>query len=159
MLKYIMVIMSACWLSNAWAGPFDPIVSAAWVGESIPEQTTATLQLNVTTMKAVNLLSVSTPVAESVEIHSLMMHKGAMKLQVVNSFFLPERRTTKFGSRGLFLMMAGIKQPLKIGDRIPLSLKVAFADKQIKTITAEAEVRKMELSYKHYGPNEVYDHQ
>ena len=159
MWKSIMIMMTlCCWPGTVSAGPYDPIVSMAWVGESIPGQTTATLQMNLTTVNAVNLLSVSSPVAQSVEIHSLMMHKGKMKLQVVNNLPLPERRTTTFGSRGLFLMMTGLKQPLNIGDRIPIELTVAFANKQTKTISAEAEVRKMELSYKHYGPNEVYDH-
>jgi periplasmic copper chaperone A len=159
MLKNIMYALVFSFISNtSWAGPYDPMVTKAWVGETVPGQTTSTLQMNLTTVKAVNLIAVSSPVAGSVEIHSLMMNKGAMKLQVVNSYFLPEHRTTLFGSQGLFLMMTGIKQPLKIGDQVPLSLTVTFADKQTKVISANAEVRKMELSYKHYGPNEVYDH-
>jgi len=158
MWKNVMCALALGWLSNAWAGPYDPIVSMAWIGESVPGQTTATLQLNLTTIKAANLISVSSPLAASVEIQNLMMHKGAMKMQVVNSLHLPDHRTTIFGSRGLFLMMTGIKQPLKIGDRVPVSLVFAFADKQTKTISVDAEVREMELSYKHYGPNEVYDH-
>jgi len=158
MWKTLMFAMTWSAVSLAWAGPHDPIVSVAWIGESIPGQTTATLQMNLTTVKPVNLMSISSPVAQSVEIHRLMMHKGAMKLQVVNSLPLPDHRTTTFGTRGLFLMMTGIKQPLNIGDRVPLTLTIAFADKTSKTISAEAEVRKMELSYKHYGPNEVYDH-
>ena len=153
----ISVVLFGC-LNNVWAGPFDPIVSVAWVGETIPGQASATLQLNLTTIKPVNLMSVSSPVAESIEIHSLTKVKGAMKTQVVSSLPLVDHRTITFGSRGLFLMMTGLKQPLKIGDRVPISLVVTFADKQTKTISAEAEVRKMELSYKHYGPNEVYDH-
>lgn len=158
MWKNIMFAVALGGLSNAWAGPYDPIVSKAWVGESVPGQTTATLQLNLTTVKPVNLKSVSSPLATAVEIHSLMKYKGAMKLQVVSNLPLPDHRTITFGSNGLFLMMTGINQPLKIGDRVPVNLVVEFADKQTKTISAEAEVRKMELSYKHYGPNEVYDH-
>ena len=158
MWKNIMYAIAIGWLSNAWAGPNDPIVSAAWVGESVPGQTTTTLQLNLTTIKPAILMSVSSPLAASVEIHSLMKHQGTMKLQVVNSLPLPDHRTTIFGSNGLFLMMTGIKQPLKIGDRVPVSLVFTFADKQTRTISADAEVRQMELSYKHYGPNEVYDH-
>jgi copper(I)-binding protein len=159
MLKNIVYVIVLAFISNtSWASPYDPIVTKAWVGETVPGQTTSTLQLNLTTVKAVNLISVSSPIAESVEIHSLMMNKGAMKLQVVNSYSLAEHRTTLFGSHGLFLMMTGIKQPLKTGDQVPLSLTVTFADKQTKVISANAEVRKMELSYKHYGPNEVYDH-
>lgn len=158
MWKSIICVMALGWLSNAWAGPYDPIVSMAWVGESVPGQTTATLQLNLTTVKPVKLLSISSPVAASVEIQSLMMHKGAMKVHIVDSLPLPAHRTTAFGSNGLFLMMTGIKQPLKMGDHVPINLVVAFANKQTKTLSADAEVKKMELSYKHYGPNEVYDH-
>lgn len=157
--KIMYAFLATAFFSNAtWAGPYDPIVSKAWVGETIPGQATSTLQLNLTTVKAVKLLSVTSPIAKSIEIHSLMMNKGAMKLQIVDSYPLPEHRTTTFGSRGLFLMMTGLNQPLKIGDQVPLSLTVTFADKQTKVITANAEVKKMELSYKHYGPNEVYDH-
>jgi len=155
----IIFVIAFGFLGNAcWAGPFDPIVSAAWVGESIPGQTTATLQLNLTTVKPVKLMSVTSPLAGSVEIHSLMKHKGAMSVQIVDSLQLPEHRTIIFGSRGLFLMMTGIKQQLNIGDKVPVNLMFAYPDKQTKTIAAVAEVRKMELSYKHYGPNEVYDH-
>jgi periplasmic copper chaperone A len=159
MLKSIIYALVLSFISNtSWAGPYDPMVTKAWVGETVPGQTTSTLQMNLTTVKAVNLIAVSSPVAESVEIHSLMMNRGAMKLQVVNSYSLPEHRTTLFGSQGLFLMMTGLKQPLKMGDQVPLNLTVTFADKKTKVISANAEVRKMELSYKHYGPNEVYDH-
>lgn len=158
MLKYLICAVALTGLNIAWAGPNDPIVSKAWVGESVPGQTSATLQMNLTTIKPVNLVSVSSPLAASVEIHSLMKHRGEMKLQIVNSLPLPNHRTITFGSQGLFLMMTGIKQPLNIGDRVPLSLVFTFADKQSKTISAEAEVRKMELSYKHYGPSKVYDH-
>ena len=158
MWKTLAFALSLSSISVAWAGPNDPIISKAWVGESIPGQTTTTLQLNLTTIKPVNLISVSSPIAESVEIHSLMKYKGEMKVQVVNSLPLPDHRTTTFGSHGLFLMMTGIKQPLKIGDQIPINLTFTFADKQSKVISANAEVKRMELSYKHYGPNEVYDH-
>jgi copper(I)-binding protein len=55
-------------------------------------------------------------------------------------------------------MMTGLKQPLTLGEQIPLNLTFEFPDKQVKTIAANVEVKPMELSYKHYGPNEVYDH-
>lgn len=159
MLKKSICALILVLLNNiALAGPFDPIVSKAWVGESVPEQAAATIQLNLTTIKAVTLLAASSPLAEKIEIHSLMKHKGEMKLRVVPTLNLPEHRTTTFGSKGLFLMMTGLKQPLKIGDQVPINLQFSFPDKKVKTISAIAEVRKMELSYKHYGPKEVYDH-
>jgi periplasmic copper chaperone A len=158
MKEVVLFFLSLTWLQYAYAGPYDPIVSMAWVGETIPEQKTVTLQLNLTTIKQVKLLSVSSPLVEGIEIHRLTNQKGALKISKVNSLLLPEHRTTAFGSRKLFLMMVGIKQPFKIGDQIPLKLEFAFNDKRNKTLMAVATVKKVELSYKHYGPNEVYDH-
>lgn len=151
--------LAFAWMSSALAGPLDPLVSGAWVGESMPGQDTSTLQMNLTTVKGVKLLSVSSPVANEVEIHSLKLHRGKLQMHIVNTLSLPEHSTITFGSDKLFLMMTGIKQTLNTGDKIPLSLTFSFADKHTKTIAATAEVRKMELSYKHYGPKEVYDHQ
>ena len=158
MLRIAICMFAMFFLDNAWAGPYDPIISRAWVGESVPGQTTATLQLNITTTKAARLISVSSTLADSVEIHSVTKHKGEMKPRVVASLNLPGHSTVIFGSRGLFLMMTGIKQQLNIGDRVPVSMVFVMPDGQPKTISAVAEVKKMELSYKHYGPNEVYDH-
>lgn len=158
MWKKILLLISLGWICNVWAGPYDPIASMAWVGETIPGQNTATLQLNLTTIKAVELMSVSSPVAESVEIHSLTKYKGKLQLQIVKTLGLPEHQTISFGSRNLFLMMTGIKQPLAIGDTIPVTLQFAFKDNTSKSISTTAVVKKMELSYKHYGTDEVYDH-
>jgi len=156
--KTICAIVFVLFSNAGWAGPYDPIISKAWIGESVPGQTTATIQLNLTTIKAVKLVSASSPLAETIEIHSLMKQKGVMKLHVVPSLHIPEHSTTIFGANGLFLMLTGLKQPLKTGDHIPIALQFVFPDKQIKTINANIEVKPMELSYKHYGPKEVYDH-
>lgn len=158
MVRNIIFVLSLLCLRPAWGGPLDPIVSAAWVGESVPGQATATLQLNITTVKAIHLLAVTSPLADSVEIHTVALRKGKITPYISGKLALPEHRTTAFGSRNLFLMMTGLKKTLNVGDKIPLTMNYAFADGKTKTLNAEAEVRKMELSYKHYGSGEVYDH-
>lgn len=158
MWKNLIFVIAFVWVPYAYSGPLDPIVSMVWVGETVPEQTAVTLQLNLTTIKAVKLVSVSSPFVESIEIHSLINHKGVMKVRSVQSLSFPAHGTTTFGSKNLFLMMSGIKKPLKIGEPMPVNLTFVFADNRSKTISIDAEVRKVELSYKHYGPNKVYDH-
>lgn len=157
MQKTILFIVTLGWLANVWAGPFDPILSNAWIGETVPGQTTATLQINITTVKAVKLLSLSSPAADKIEIHNLTMHKGAMKVNVVPNFHIKNHQNTKFGSQGFFLMLMGINQPLKVGDKIPVSAVFEFADKKTKSISAIAEVRKTELSYKNFGQKGIYE--
>ncbi len=158
MWKKILCAFVLSYMGHAFAGPLDPIISKAWIGETIPEQTTATLQLNLMTVKAVTLISASSPMSEAIEIHGLQRGKGGMKIQVLSKLPLQDHSTTNFGANGLFLMMTGLKQSLQIGDHVPVSLTFEFSDKQKKTINAVAEIKKMDLSYKHYSPKHVYDH-
>lgn len=143
---------------TAWAGPNDVVVDKAWVGESVPGQTSATLELNMTTVKPATLLSVSSPLAKKVEIHSMVLRKGQMMVREVDRLALPAHRTTTFGSHQLFLMMIGLNKELNVGDQVPVSIVVEYGDRHTQTIQVNAAVKKMSLSYKHYGPNEVHDH-
>lgn len=143
---------------NVWAGPNDVIVDRAWVGESVPGQTSATLELNITTVKAAKLLAVTSLAADKVEIHSVSRQGGKMRAHVVDSLRLPAHRTTVFGSHQLFLIMQGLKKELNIGERIPVNVVVEYANKRRQTIAVEATVKKMALSYRHLGTEEVHDH-
>lgn len=156
MWKKLICVLAFSGLSNAWAGPYDPMITKPWAGESVPGQTSVTLQLDLTTVKAVDLISASSPAATSIEIHNLTRGRDGMKVQVMPKLKLQDHTTTLFGTRGLFLMMNGLKQPLVSGERIPVTLTFSFADKQTKSITTMAEVRKMDLSYKNFGPKEIY---
>lgn len=144
--------------ASAWAGPNDVMVDKVWVGESVPGQNSATLELNITTVSPAKLLSVSSDVADKVEIHSMSRRAGKMAAHVVDDLPLPAHHTTTFGSRSLFLIMVGLKKELNIGDRIPVSLVVAYANGRKQTVSVEATVKKMSLSYKHLGSGEVHDH-
>jgi hypothetical protein len=156
MLKKIICALVLSGISNAWAGPYDPMITKPWAGESVPGQTTATLQLDLTTVKAVSLISATSPAAESIEIHNLTRGREGMKVRVLPMLPLQDHSTTLFGTRGLFLMMNGLKQPLEAGKTIPVTLTFSFADKQSKSITTMVEIRKMDLSYKNFGPKEIY---
>ncbi len=149
------LIFIAC---SAWAGPNDAIVNKVWVGESIPGQNSATLEMNITTVVPAKLLSVSSTAAENIEIHSVSQHKGIMKAHVVDSLPLPAHHTTAFGSHQLFLILVGLKRELDIDDRIPVSIVLEYANHRKQIIDVEATVKKMSLSYKHLGSGEVHDH-
>lgn len=153
-LGALLLVLAA----NAWGGPNDVLIDKVWVGESVPGQNSATLELNITTVSAAKLVSVSSTAADKVEIHSVSRHGGKMQAHVVDDLHLPPHRTTAFGSHQLFLIMAGLKQELNIGDRIPVSIVVEYANKRRQTIAVEATVKKMALSYRHLGAGEVHDH-
>ncbi len=54
---------------------------------------------------------------------------------------LPAKKTVKLAPGGLHVMLIGVKQPLKPGDKVPLVLTIEAADGARSTVKAEAEVR------------------
>lgn len=143
---------------QAWAGSNDVMVDKVWMRESVPGQTSATVQLNLYVTKPARLLSVSSPVAASGEIQGVVMKRGKPQAGTVDSMKLEAHSTTLFGSRGIYLTLVGLKQALNVGDRIPVTLVVEAAGHK-HTINVEAEVRALELSYQHYNnPDSVKDH-
>jgi copper(I)-binding protein len=144
-------------MSQAWAGPNEVIVDKVWMRESVPGQTSATLQLNIFSPKPVLLLSVRSPLASGGEIQVVKLHHGKMQARVLPSMKIAPHRTFSFGLHGQYLVLTGLSQRLNVDDRVPVSLSIKVAGKQ-QTINIEAEVRPLELSYQHYKDPTVKDH-
>ncbi|HEY6094100.1 MAG TPA: copper chaperone PCu(A)C [Gallionellaceae bacterium] len=142
-------LLLAC--GTAWAGPNDVIVDRVRIIETVPSQTSTTLELNISTIKSATLLSVSSPAATEVEIHRMVPHKGKMAVRVVDHVAMPAHRTVVFGSKQLFLMMVGLKQQLNAGDKVPVTVLVVYGNGRKQSIEVTATVTKVELSYKHFG--------
>jgi copper(I)-binding protein len=142
---------------NAWAGANDVMVDKVWMRESVPGQTSVTVQLNIYATKPARLLSVSSPVAASGEIQVVEKHHGKMQTQTVGSLKLQAHSNVIFGTRGMYLVLEGLKQVLNTGDRVPLTLVVEVSGKK-QIVKVEAEVKALELSYQHYKDPNVKDH-
>jgi periplasmic copper chaperone A len=142
---------------NAWAGANDVMVDKVWLRESVPGQTSVTVQMNLSVTKAARLLSVSSPVATSGEIQSVVKLRGKLQTGVVDSLKLDAHSTTLFGTRGVYLTLVGLNQTLNVGDRVPVTLVLEIAGKK-QTVNTEAVVKALELSYQHYNDPTVKDH-
>ena len=153
-LLYVVLLMLA---GNAWADN-DVLVDKVWLRESVPGQSSASLQLNLTVTKPARLVRVSSPWAAAVRIQRLSPGWRKVKAHTVSSLRLSRSQTVAFGERNVALMMTGLKQPLKVGDHVPVSLTVEFARGRRHTVEVQAEVRPLDLSYRHYESGEVHDH-
>ncbi len=153
------LIVAVCLLlaGHAWAGANDVMVDKVWMRESVPEQTSATVQLNLYAIKPARLLSVSSPVAASGEIQRVEKHHGKMHTEILDSLKLQPHSNIIFGTGGMYLALVGLKQALNVGDRVPVTLVLEVGGKK-QTVQVEAEVRRLELSYQHYKDPNVKDH-
>lgn len=86
-----------------------------------------------------SLMMITSPISDQVRIHrSIMDSEGVTKLWPVGFLKLAPGETVRFDPRGLQVIFREIKQPLKAGDKIPLTL---LFDAFGKPITVMLEVR------------------
>lgn len=90
--------------------------------------------------QADRLTGAITPVAESVEVHTMSMDGNVMKMREAGSIELkPSAKIEMKPGQGYHLMLIGLRQTLKAGDRFPLTLTFEKAGK----VEVSVEVRDM----------------
>lgn len=109
-------------------------VSEPWVRGTAPlqEATGAFMQLNSPT--DTRLVEAASPVAR-VEIHEMSMQGDVMRMKQIDGLDLTAGKTVELKSGSYHLMFMGLKQQLKEGDTVPVTL--VFKDKEGKRETVE----------------------
>lgn len=109
---------------NVSAGPIS--VSKAWTRQTAPNQSVGGGFLTIRNVGKTDdrLLTASTPLAAEVQIHSMSMDKGVMKMRrVKEGITIPAGKSLELKPGGLHIMFIGLKKPFNLGDKIPVTLK------------------------------------
>jgi protein SCO1/2 len=105
-------------------------VVGAWSRSTAPGASVGVVYFEViNTGPTDTLLTIECPAAERVEMHATARADGIMKMRQVASVDIPARGRLSFQPGGLHAMLIGIKQPLKEGGRLPLTLVLRGAGK------------------------------
>lgn len=84
------------------------------------------------------LLGASADVAGKVEVHEMTMSDGVMKMRPVEGGLAIEPgKTVKLAPGGYHLMMMDLKNPLKQGEKLPITLQFEKAGKVAVTLDVE----------------------
>jgi|TARA_B110001469_G_C9459988_1_gene231867 copper(I)-binding protein len=99
-------------------------VTEGFIRESIPGTTisSAYMTLTNTSEKSVTLVGVSSKVSARIEMHEHSMSNGMMSMRQLESILINRMETVILQPSGLHLMIFDIKEPLKQGDLITLTL-------------------------------------
>jgi copper(I)-binding protein len=114
-------------------------VGDAWARATVPQQKSAGVFMTVRSGSPATLVAVSTPAAASAELHEMRMQGQMMSMHQVAAIALPARQEVRFGPGGYHVMLFGLKQQLKAGDTVPLTLVVedaAHKREQVKVAVA-----------------------
>ncbi|MBA2689606.1 MAG: copper chaperone PCu(A)C [Burkholderiales bacterium] len=119
-------------------------IKNAWLRATVPGQQVAAAYMEIRSATAATIVKVETTAAKVAEIHSMKMEDGVMRMQHMASLPLPARKIVKLSPGGHHLMLTGLKQPLKVGDKVPIKLTVKGADGRPTVLAVNALVKKIE---------------
>lgn len=135
----IGALLASVVIAPAWAQGVS--VSDAWVRGTVAGQMATGAFMELKASENAALLSASSPVAGVVEVHEMTMDKGVMKMRAMPRLELPAGKSVALKPGSYHIMLMDLKQPLKKGDSVPLTLKVEGRDKKLSTLEVKAEVR------------------
>lgn len=119
-------------------GSQQPHVMDAWVRlPAVSSRPAAGFFLVHGTPKADALVSVSSPKAQRIEMHSMTEENGVMRMRAEASFAVPAKGELKFVPGGSHLMIFGLAADVKPGDKLPLT----FTFKSGAKVTLNADTR------------------
>ena len=110
-------------------------VSDAWVRGTVTGQKATGAFMQLKSAADTTLVAAASPVAGVVEIHEMKMDAGVMKMNAIKGLAVPAGKTTELKPGGYHVMLMDLKQPLKEGETVPVTL--TFEDKAGKKQTLE----------------------
>ena len=117
-------------------------VHDAWVRGTVAQQKATGLFAVITSAKDGTLVAASSPVAGVVEIHEMKMEGSTMKMRQLSAGLpLPAGQAVELKPGGYHVMLMDLKQQLRAGDTVPVTLVVEGADGKRENIEIQAPVR------------------
>jgi periplasmic copper chaperone A len=121
MQRRLVFLLAA--LTTAVAAQAQVKVDQAWARPTVAGQQGGGGFLSMSSPMADRLISGSTPLAERFELHTMAMKGDVMEMRQVDAIELPAGQTVQLKPGGLHVMFIGLKQPLALGSKVPVTLK------------------------------------
>lgn len=120
----LMLALGLLGVGSAFAESNQIVVEKAWARATPKMAVTGGGYLTVTNRGPGedHLLNVTSPVAEKIQFHAMAIDNGVAKMTQLSAIELHPGVPVVFKPGGIHMMMLGLKQPLKEGDTVPLTL-------------------------------------
>jgi copper(I)-binding protein len=138
MLKHGFALLAALLAGAAHA---QVTVQDAWVRGMVETQTSTGAFMRITSKSAARLIGAQSPAAGMAEIHQTTMDGGVMRMRPVEAIELPAGKTVELKPGGYHVMLMHVRQPLKEGATVPVTLVVEGKDGKRQTIEVQAPVK------------------
>jgi hypothetical protein len=124
----------------AWA---QVSVSQPWVRGTVQGQKATGAFMQLRSADGAALVGARSPIAGVVEIHEMKMDNDVMRMRAIPKLDLPAGQAVELKPGGYHVMLMDLRQPLKKGDTVPITLSVQGRDGKTQEIEVKAEVREL----------------
>ena len=137
-LLVLAFLLSACEVNNRVA------VIDSWARASVPGQSVGAAYMTFISADDSTFVRAETPIASSVEIHSMTMDNGVMKMRMLPELPLKAGKEEKLAPGGFHLMLFDLKKQLKAGEQLELKLTFRDASGKITQQTLTLPIKEAE---------------
>ena len=139
MNKFVLAWVASITLAGAAHAQVS--VASPWIRATVPAQKSTGAFMQITSAKDARLVGVSTPVAGIAELHQMEMKGDMMRMHPVDAIDLPAGKAVSLASGAYHVMLQDLKQQLKEGDSVALTLVVEYKDKKRESIAIKIPVK------------------
>jgi copper(I)-binding protein len=125
------LVVSAAALAHSFSVG-DLHIGHPFARSTVPGQSSGAAYLTIENSgkNADKLVGVMSPMAKNTELHSMTMDGNVMKMREVQDIEIkPAAKVSLKPGDAYHIMLIGLSQPLKVGDKFPLTLSFAKAGK------------------------------
>ena len=131
MNKFLLALIFSLTLLSSCGKPSPSVqISENWVRATEDGQDVGAAYMTLTSNTDTTLTSVESSVSDSIEIHSMTMDNGVMKMRMLDELALKAGKPTELAPGGYHLMLFDLKKALKAGEEVSFTLH--FKDAQGK---------------------------
>lgn len=116
-------------------------VKDPWVRATVSAQKATGAFMQITSAQDARLVEAKSPVAGVVEVHEMVMEKDVMKMRAVKGLDLPAGKTVELKPGGYHVMLMDLKEQMKEGATVPVTLVIEGKDKKRSTVEVKAAVK------------------
>jgi len=113
----------------------------AWVRGTVAAQKSTGAFVTLRSTEEATVVGVSSPLAQTVEIHASTMSGGVMHMQAIEALALPAGKTVALAPGGYHVMLIGLRKPLQEGDVVPIDFIIENRHGKRSQIEVRALVR------------------
>jgi len=142
-MKTLRFTLLAAMAFASAAASAQTTVKDAWVRSTVAPQKATGAFMQITSAQGGKLVSAQSPLAGVTEVHEMAMDGNVMKMRAVPALELPAGKAVDLKPGGYHVMLMDLKQPLKEGESVPLTLVVEGKDGKRETLELKVPVKAM----------------